>query len=197
MFENLTPTELKILDRELFMLMIYVISFLIFYFIFVRRARKDALQAQRNQEPQPIADPEPEENIRVEQLRDWKAELAAAKRLTEDDRAKVEPQKRAEFDKELLDKMLKWQNPQEFFGMADDRLNNFAGLVREKYPQLTDIDMQLLMLYALDMPQNDILTLMDYQPSTLPTVKQRLSKKLQLNSAAELTAFINNLLQTL
>ena len=126
----------------------------------------------------------------------WTAELAAAKRLTEEQRMQLPAKERAAFDKSLYSRMIHWQQD-DFEAEADKRLGGFLTALQQRYPALSATDRQLIVLFLLRVPQNDILLLMNYSPVSLPTIKQRLCRKLEIGSANLLVEQLDELLTTL
>ena len=199
MLFSLSPVETQIVEREVIGLATYLFLCLLFYLLFVRRARKDKAEAARlnNVEAEPDVAPATADNpLLIERLH-WVAELEAAKRLTAAEREQLPAAKRESFDVNLYNRMLDWGNNDLFFSQVNKRLGGLIDIMKERYPQLTDTDLLLLMLYVLQVPQTDILTLMNYSVNSLPTIKKRLCNKMNISSSANLPAEIDNLLSSL
>ena len=202
MLELLTPQEIDAIETEVILLAGFTVFSFIIYWFFIYRARRDQKTAEIQQSCEETLrsedlPPQVQETPRLQQRLLWSAELAAARRLTEEQRQQQPPDDREAFDRSLYNKMMYWEQTDRCFAYADDRLDGFVSRLRGRYPQLTDSDLQLLLLYTLQVPQNDLLTLMNYSPNRLPTTKQRLCRKLNLDSALHLPEQICELLSTL
>ena len=199
MLLTLSPLEMAIVEREIVELSFYLIVCLLFYFLFIKYARKDKAEVmQRNQQQEPsVVIPEQTDNPLLQERLRWSAELAAAKRLKAADREKLSLKERERLDYDIYVTMLSWGDTEVFFSQVNKRLNGLVDNLRKLYPQLTDTDMQLLLLYVLQVPQDDILTLMNYSVNSLPTIKKRLCNKMNISSSAVLPAEITKILSSM
>ena len=201
MLLSLSPVETQIVEREIIGFITYLVLCLLFYLLFVRLARKDRAEAARlnnvNAEPEPAPAHTQDDNPLLMERLHWVAELEAVKRLTAAEREQQPAEKRESFDVNLYNRMLDWGNNDLFFSQVNKRLGGLIDIMKERYPQLTDTDLLLLMLYVLQVPQTDILTLMNYSVNSLPTIKKRLCNKMNISSSANLPAEIDNLLLSL
>ncbi len=199
MLLTLSPLEMAIVEREIVELSFYLIVCLLFYFLFIKYARKDKAEVmQRNQQQEPsVVIPEQTDNPLLQERLRWSAELAAAKRLKAADREKLSLKEREQLDYDIYVTMLGWGDTEVFFSQVNKRLNGLVDNLRKLYPQLTDTDMQLLLLYVLQVPQDDILTLMNYSVNSLPTIKKRLCNKMNISSSAVLPAEITKILSSM
>lgn len=69
-----------------------------------------------------------------------------------------------------------------FCATMDGRLFGFVTRIRTLYPSLSEQQYMLLVLYLLDLPGDDISTIMCYQLASLPNTKMRLAHKMNLSS---------------
>lgn len=77
--------------------------------------------------------------------------------------------------------------------LCNKRLDNFMTALSNEYPDLSEKDLELLMLYLLHVPESDIRLVMKYSSNSLPTIKTRLTKKLKLQRASELEQHLEQL----
>lgn len=77
---------------------------------------------------------------------------------------------------------------------CNKRLDDFMTVLSNEYPELSEKDLELLMLYLLHVPESDIRLVMNYSSNSLPTIKTRLTKKLKLGRASELEQHLEGLL---
>ena len=199
MLLTLSPLEMAIVEQEIVEISFYLIVCLLFYFLFIKYARKDKAEVmQLNQQQEPsVVIPEQTDNPLLQERLRWSAELAAAKRLKAADREKLSLKEREQLDYDIYVTMLGWGDTEVFFSQVNKRLNGLVDNLRKLYPQLTDTDMQLLLLYVLQIPQDDILTLMNYSVNSLPTIKKRLCNKMNISSSAVLPAEITKILSSM
>lgn len=86
----------------------------------------------------------------------------------------------------LYYKLLFINDYSRFANLVNSRLNNYFSKLSTAYPLLNEKDFILTFLYLLDISDNDILLLTGYSPNSLPTIKTRLCKKLQIVHATDL-----------
>ena len=114
-------------------------------------------------------------------LNNWLLELSSARQLVKDERELLPKRKRDEFDRQFYDKMLKYKTFSIFRHKVNSKLNNFSTRLEQKNPTLSEKDLILLYFILLQIPNEDILLLTGYAPSSLPTTKQRLAKKIGIS----------------
>lgn len=82
----------------------------------------------------------------------------------------------------------------KFENIVDKQLNNLAKKMQVEYPALSQKEVVLSVLYLLEVSDSDICSVLDYSITSLPTVKNRLCKKLNAPHASGLTSFLYNLM---
>jgi len=102
-------------------------------------------------------------------------------------------------EKELLDKkiyndILHLQDTAYFFKMMDANMNNLPTKLKERYTEVSDREIKWCYLSLLEIPATDIMTLLEYKQEALNKMKTRLAAKLQLQSATELSTFLQGIL---
>jgi len=120
----------------------------------------------------------------------WIAELNLAKQLVQQERDLLPKRQRDEFDKQFYERMLHYNNFSAFQHLINSKLDAFSTRLEARIPNLSEKELTLLYLLLLQVPNDDILLLTDYAPTSLPTTKQRLCKKLGISH-------VNNLSSTL
>ena len=130
----------------------------------------------------------------LEQRDRWILEIRLRREQTAQQRQQLKVKQRETFDRQFYQDIL-GQNTDSFFKRTDQRFDGLTQQLRQNYPQITDKELQLLLLYLLDISDNDICTILEYTPNSLPTIKNRLSKKLKLKRASDIHNFIISLLK--
>ncbi|MEI8272177.1 MAG: hypothetical protein WCG08_06105 [Paludibacter sp.] len=102
-------------------------------------------------------------------------------------------------EKELLDKkiyndILHLQDTSYFLKLMDANMNNLPGKLKERYEEVSDREIKWCCLTLLEIPVTDILNVLDYKLEALNKMKTRLAAKLQLQSATELSIFLQGIL---
>lgn len=73
-----------------------------------------------------------------------------------------------------------------FRATINGRLFGIVDRLKQLYPSLSEQHCELLVLYLLDLSQEDISLIMNYQMNSMPNTKVRLAHKIQLSSGQEL-----------
>lgn len=73
-----------------------------------------------------------------------------------------------------------------FCATMNGRLFGIVDRLKQLYPSLSEQHYELLVLYLLDLSQEDISLIMNYQMNSLPNTKVRLAHKIHLSSGLEL-----------
>lgn len=120
----------------------------------------------------------------------WLSEMGAARAMVSDDRARCRSIDRDEFDRALYRRLLHYDDVGSMRAMVDTRLAGYATRLRKDFPELTDKEEVLLYLYLLRLDDATICLLGEYSPNSLPKIKNRLCKKVGLESAAELRSYL-------
>ena len=128
-------------------------------------------------------------------LIEWRQELRTAKEMMDDERKKISPQLRDVFDKAFYDKYLFTGDSERMFAEVDKRLCGFVTLLRNNHAELNTKECKLCILYLLMIPNNDICIILDYSINSLPTIKNRLCSKLQVEHASNLINYLENYLK--
>lgn len=82
---------------------------------------------------------------------------------------------------EIYNQNLHFNKTLDFFAYLDKELNNVHAKLMKNHSDLSLIQQQLCMLLLIQAPTNDIEMLLHYSPNSLPKIKTRLSKKLEVN----------------
>ena len=73
-------------------------------------------------------------------------------------------------------------------------MNNLPTKLKERYTEVSDREIKWCYLSLLEIPATDIMTLLEYKQEALNKMKTRLAAKLQLQSATELSTFLQGIL---
>lgn len=141
---------------------------------------------QLNEEYDRLLNEQKNGNHLPENLKAWLTELDSARQLVQQERDILPKRKRDELDRQIYDKMLNYTVFSAFRHKVDSKLNGFSTRMEQRFPALTEKDLTLLYLILLKIPNDDILLLTNYAPSSLPTTKQRLAKKLGITRVNDL-----------
>lgn len=120
----------------------------------------------------------------------WKQDFCAAKKYVILSNQTLPKKDR---DKQLIsfyNQQLAYSEYARFKTIIDHHLCGFISRMEQQYPQLSEKDMLLIVLYLLETPDSEILTLTNMSPNSLPTTKSRLCKKLGVNHASNLSKFL-------
>ena len=97
-------------------------------------------------------------------------------------------------DKKIYNDILHLQDTSYFLKLMDANMNNLPGKLKERYEEVSDREIKWCCLTLLEIPVTDILNVLDYKLEALNKMKTRLAAKLQLQSATELSIFLQGIL---
>ena len=106
-------------------------------------------------------------------------------------RRKATSAEREEMIKQHYTELLHLDNWNKFTREMCPMFGNLTLKLETDYPALTHKEIIWCCLYLLDIPQADILTIIEYKPASYSKFKQRLAKKFKLNDATELNDFLH------
>jgi len=135
--------------------------------------RKDVMLKQRNALLNKI------EEIRAEQALE---------------RKNATPSARETMDRKLYNHFIHFDDAEFFLRQMDAILNNLVSKLNSRYLAITPKEMIWCCLHLLNIPNSDMLLLLNYKPESLIKMKQRLAQKTKLNSSAELNDFLHSIL---
>ncbi len=162
-------------------LLIMFITLSIYQRLASRQLKENFLQQLKQQN---------DNNSIPDNLNKWLNELSTAKQLVQHDREILSKRKRNEFDKQFYERMLHFNNFPAFRHMINHRLNDFSTRIEVRFPHLSEKELTLLYLVVLQIPNEDILLLTNYAPTSLPTTKQRLCKKVGISHVNDLFPYL-------
>ncbi len=181
-------TNSKFENRLLAGLAILVIGLsALLYYIYRRRTRQEniAIEKQHNEQTESILKEEilKRRNVLLHKIETLKTEQAG-------ERKKALPSEKEMIDKRLYDQIIRFDNPEIFFREMDLTLNKLVTKLNSLYIGITPKEMTWCCLHLLQIPNQDILLLLNYKPESLNKLKQRLAKKTKLSNVNELNDFL-------
>lgn len=99
---------------------------------------------------------------------------------------------RNQLEKQIYDEALFLNDNQSFIKLMNKVLNHLPDNLVSQYPNLNQKEITWCCLTCLDIPLQEIASLLDYTPSSIYKFKQRLAKKMDLNGTKELDALLND-----
>lgn len=96
--------------------------------------------------------------------------------------------------KEMYDKLIHYRSWNLFYTFVEQQFNGFLSQLKMRYPFLTEQQQLLAFLYLLNVDNEDIAFVMNFQLSSLPNTKLRLSKKMNLSSGMLLQPTLESIL---
>ena len=121
---------------------------------------------------------------RLKALDDWNVELHTAIKLAEKGRPHKRGEEREQYDRQVLNQMLRYERFADFFKEADKRLDGFASRLREQY-KLSDRETMFVCLSVLSLSDEQIALVMEYSSASIPTTRKRIGKKLGIANSAD------------
>lgn len=123
---------------------------------------------------------------------DWLSQIQILYNQAESERKLCKKYQQDNFDANLYSQFLCLNDRQKFYELVNHKLNLYYDRLISDFPEMSDKESYLTLLYLLHIPDNVICILLEYSPNSLPTVKNRLCKKLNLQHAQDLQAFLEN-----
>lgn len=96
--------------------------------------------------------------------------------------------------KEMYDKLIHYRSWNMFYTFVEQQFNGFLSHLKTSYSELTEQQQLLAFLYLLNVDNEDIAFVMNFQLSSLPNTKLRLSKKMNLSSGMLLQPTLESIL---
>lgn len=122
----------------------------------------------------------------------WMAQLQFAYSQVETERSKLKVYQQVYFDADLYKQVLSINDTQRFFSLVNEKLYSYYDRLIEDYPNLSEKESCLSLLILMHIPDNVICILLNYSSNSLPTIKNRLCKKLNVKHAKSLQDFLEN-----
>lgn len=88
--------------------------------------------------------------------------------------------------KEAYCKFFNLQSDKQFFKFVDTNLYDFASRLKSYYEELTIKEQKYIVFYLLKIDDADVAELLDYSITSLPTIKNRICKKVNVAHAVDL-----------
>jgi len=110
------------------------------------------------------------------------------------ERKKATPSARETMDRELYNHLIHFDDSEFFFRQMDAILNNLVSKLNSRYLAITPKEMTWCCLHLLNIPNSDMLLLLNYKPESLIKMKQRLAQKTKLTSSTDLNDFLHGIL---
>ena len=95
---------------------------------------------------------------------------------------------------QIYDELLKYTDPEQFLKLANERLNNLPNIIQQNYTGINARELYFIVYFLLEIPEEDILLLTGYSSNSIPTIKNRICKKLEINKSNELYSSLINLM---
>lgn len=95
---------------------------------------------------------------------------------------------------DIIDREINTEGDWAIFNMHMQAVDNdFNHKLKTKFPKLTDYDLRLCTYLKFNLSNQNVADIMNVELKSVHTAKNRLRKKLKLQSAADLTTFLQNL----
>ncbi|MCQ2348479.1 MAG: hypothetical protein MJZ65_04740 [Paludibacteraceae bacterium] len=98
--------------------------------------------------------------------------------------------------KDVYDTLIHYRSWNQFQTFVDQQFNCFLSRLSDRYSELSEQQQLLAFLYILNVDNEDIALVMNFQLSSLPNTKLRLAKKMNLSGGALLQPTLEGLLCT-
>lgn len=195
--ESMHNTKQEIVKARRWIIVLYIFLLLVIsasvyiYIIKRRRNKQEKLQA---------------EQIRLQQKIDIRKEVVMKKReillrKIEEKKAgqevewkKARPEERCNMIVKMYDELLHLNDVSFFQKEMDTVLNNLVNKLKNRYPALTEKEINWCCFYLLKIPTEDIMVLFDYKVDSLKRMKQRLVNKVGVAGVSELDNFLKAIL---
>jgi tetratricopeptide (TPR) repeat protein len=195
--ESMHNTKQEVVKARRWIMVLYIFLLLVIsasvyiYIIKRRRNKQEKLQA---------------EQIRLQQKIDIRKEVVMKKRemllrKIEEKKAgqevewkKAGPEERCNMIVKMYDELLHLNDVSFFQKEMDAVLNNLVNKLKNRYPALTEKEINWCCFYLLNIPTEDIMVLFDYKVDSLKRMKQRLVNKVRVAGVSELDSFLKAIL---
>ncbi len=178
----------KLENRLIVGLILLVVVFSsLFYYLYRKRTKREKvfIEKQYNEHEDRTRREEifKRQNVLLHKIESLKTEQAEV-------RKKITPSEKEMMDRRLYDQLIRFDNPEIFFREMDLTLNNLVTKLNSLYIGITPKEMTWCCLYLLQIPNQDVLMLLNYKSESLNKLKQRLAKKTKLSNVTELYDFL-------
>lgn len=109
-------------------------------------------------------------------------------------RKNASPEKRTKLDKELYSKILHLEKWDDFKMEMNQTFNHLIDKLELNFTGITQREMIWCCLELLDVPNTDKILILDASPDSLYKLKQRLAKKMNLNSTKQLDSYLQEII---
>ncbi|MBR0195840.1 MAG: hypothetical protein IJQ32_06355 [Paludibacteraceae bacterium] len=174
--------------------LVALIILLVIVIVLVRINSKQQLAYQREQVRRLREHADEFMPPRLKALDDWKVELHTALRLAQKNRPKHRGEERDQYDRQLFNELLYCNRFEQFFRLADKRLDGFATKMRNNY-QVSDREMMFVCLSLLALSDEQVALIMEYSEASIPTTRKRIWKKLKISNSSDWNSRLTELVQ--
>lgn len=167
---------------------IFILAGIIYLIYNIRRKNLDVKSIQ--EESKLIISPE-NQNILINSIK----ELINKTRLANLERIKSAPEtEKDNIEIEIYDQCLHINDWTEFSGTINNIFNQFLTKVETRYPQINQKELYWCVYELLEVPSKHKILLLNTTQHGLYKMKQRIAQKFNLESAKDLTQFLNSLI---
>ena len=179
--------------------LLYLFTFLLFVivasvFIYSLKQRRNKIEKLKNEENHIQQKVSIHKDV-LKKLRETLLQKIAERKAEQTvERKNATPHERELLIKNMYNELLHLNDLDLFYREMDTVLNNLVTKLKTRYKGLTSKELIWCCLYMLNIPNQDILILLDYKVDSLSKMKTRLTRKTKLQTASEINKLLTNIL---